>query len=159
MRNFLCSAAGWTAASVFVLLSVSSVSAQTAFQPTDVCASCGMTVVKYPGPKGLLETSDERKTFCSARALLCEMKAKHLADGGRVHDAGKTDWAHPEDDRLISAASAWYVYASGKKAVMGPSLAPFSDLAAAEAFQKTYGGTLYRFEELTTGILGCRAHN
>lgn len=148
-----------TAASVFVLLSVSSVSAQTEFQPTDVCASCGMTVVKYPGPKGLLQSGGERKPFCSARALLCEMKAKGLTAGGRVHDAGKTDWEHPHDEALIAASEAWYVYASKKKAVMGPSLAPFSDKRAAEDFRAAYGGTLYRFEDITTDILGCRAHN
>ena len=46
-----------------------------------------------------------------------------------------------------------------KKAVMGPSLAPFSDKRAAEDFRATNGGKLYRFEDITTDILGCRAHN
>ena len=147
------------AVSIFVGLTVSPVSAHPQFLPTDECASCGMTVVKYPGPKGLLQSEGERKPFCSARALLCEMKAKGLTAGGIVHDAGKTDWAHPDDEALIAAADAWYVYASQKKAVMGPSLAPFSNKRSAEDFQATNGGTLYRFEGITTDILGCRVHN
>lgn len=151
--------AATAAVSIFVGLAVFPVSAHPQFLPTDGCASCGMTVVKYPGPKGMLTSGGERKPFCSARALLCEMKAKGLTAGGFVHDAGKTDWAHPDDEALIAASDAWYVYASQKKAVMGPSLAPFSDKRAAEDFRAAHGGTLYRFEDITTDILGCRARN
>ena len=158
MMNFKKFAAV-AAVSIFVGLTVSPVSAHPQFGPTDGCASCGMTVVKYPGPKGLLQSENERKPFCSARALLCEMKAKGLTAGGLVHDAGKTDWEHPDDEVLITVSEAWYVYASKRKAVMGPSLAPFSDKRAAEDFRAVYGGTLYRFEDITTDILGCRAHN
>ena len=151
--------AATAAVSIFVGLAVFPVSAHPQFLPTDECASCGMTVVRYPGPKGMLTSGGERKPFCSARALLCEMKAKGLTAGGFVHDAGKTDWAHPDDEALIAASDAWYVYASQKKAVMGPSLAPFSDKRAAEDFRAAHGGTLYRFEDITTDILGCRARN
>ena len=69
MMNFKWFAAA-VAVSIFVGLTVSPVSAQSQFLPTDECASCGMKVVKYPGPKGLLLSEGERKPFCSARALL-----------------------------------------------------------------------------------------
>ncbi len=149
---------GGMALVALAFLTLSPAGAHPVVEPADACASCGMIVSKYPGPKGVVEDGRHR-AFCSARALVCDALARGSAQGAWVHDAGKTDWAQPEDDAFIDAASAWYVYASGKKAVMGPSLAPFSSEAAARAFQKENGGTLYRYDELTTGILGCRAHN
>ncbi len=140
------------------VFSLSPLWAHPVVAPTDTCASCGMVVTKYPGPKGVIEDGRHR-AFCSARALACEVLAHGGKEGAWVHDAARTDWARPDDAAFIRAESAWYVYASQKKAVMGPSLAPFASEADARAFQKANGGTLYRFDELTTGILGCRAHN
>ncbi len=141
-----------------VVFSLSPAVAHPVVAPEDACASCGMVVTKYPGPKGVMEDGRHR-AFCSARALACEVLSHGGKERARVHDAAKTDWANPDDAAFIRADRAWYVYASQKKAVMGPSLAPFSSEADARVFQKENGGTLYRFDELTPGILGCRAHN
>ena len=100
-----------------------------------------------------------QKAFCSARALACELTKAGDVKGAYVHDAGKTGWTHPDDAAMIDARSAWYVYGSEMKAVMGPSLAPFADKATAEKFQAEKGGKLLSAEELTAQVLGCRAHN
>ncbi len=141
-----------------VVFSLSLAEAHPVVAATDACASCGMVVTKYPGPKGVIEDGSHR-AFCSARALACEVLAHGGKENAWVHDAGRTSWSNPDDAAFVRADAAWYVYASQKKAVMGPSLAPFVREADARAFQKENGGTLYRFDELTPGMLGCRAHN
>lgn len=124
------------------------------------CASCGMEILKYPGPKGILWTaSGDKQSFCSARALACALLANKTVKKAYVHDAQKTSWTHPEDFAFIDAFNAWYVYKSEKKAVMGPSLAPFATKEAALSFQKKFGGELFQAHELTQTVLGCRQHN
>lgn len=65
------------------------------------------------------------------------------------------DWEHP-DATFIDAKTAWYVQGSSRKATMGKSLASFSTEEAAVAFRKEFGGTLYRWNDLTKEILGCK---
>ena len=136
------------------------VSAAT-FTDTDQCASCGMVIKKYPGPKGLIVLKDRSvQKFCSARGTACGYAAAMKKSGVVhvfMHDAGATDWKNPDDSKLIDATKAWFVYGSKIKAVMGPSLAPFATKEAAEAFQRENGGKLMRFADLTPEALGCGA--
>lgn len=151
-------AAGLTAALIFA---AGAAAAQTpVIHAGERCASCGMEILRYPGPKGVIVMKDgTQKAFCSARALACELAKAGDVKGAYVHDAGKTGWTQPDDAAMIDARSAWYVYGSKMKAVMGPSLAPFADKAAAEKFQAENGGKLLSPKELTAQVLGCRAHN
>lgn len=131
------------------------------FTEADQCASCGMVIKKYPGPKGLIVLKDTSvQKFCSARGTACGYAAA-LKKGEVVHvfmhDAGAVDWKNPDDSKLIDATKAWFVYGSKVKAVMGPSLAPFATKEAAEAFQKKNGGKLMTFADLTPENLGCGA--
>ena len=111
--------AGLTAA---VILTACAAAAQTPVIHTgERCASCGMEILRYPGPKGVIVMPDgTQKAFCSARALACELTKAGDVKGAYVHDAGKTGWTHPDDAAMIDARSAWYVYGSEMKAVMGP---------------------------------------
>lgn len=131
----------------------------------DQCASCSMWIERYPGPKGeiLFDNGDVFK-YCSARGMACEYLKLGSEEQTKVkalyaHNAQNNDWKKPSDDRFIDARKAWFVYGSSMKAVMGPSLAPFDNFEAAQAFQKEHGGTIYRFDELTQEILGCKARN
>lgn len=131
----------------------------------DQCASCAMWIERYPGPKGEMIFDDGNVLkYCSARGMACEYLKLASEDKAKVkalyaHNAQNNDWKQPSDDHFIDARKAWFVYGSEMKAVMGPSLAPFDNLKAAQDFQKEYGGTIYRFEELTREILGCKARN
>lgn len=128
----------------------------------DQCASCGMWITKYPGPKGALEFEDGQVLkYCSARGAVCGM-LEALKAGKRVktvwmHDVADNDWKRPKADTMVDVRDAWFVYGSLMKAVMGPSLAAFRQERDARAFQKTYGGTIYRLEDLTAEVLGCKA--
>ena len=131
----------------------------------DQCASCGMWIQRYPGPKGEIVFEDgSNLKYCSARGMACEYLKLDSAAQAKVkglfaHNTQGNDWKKPDDALFIDAKTAWYVYGSSMKAVMGPSLAPFAQRRAAEQFQKQYGGKLYRFEDLTKEILGCKQHN
>ncbi|MGL5047478.1 MAG: nitrous oxide reductase accessory protein NosL, partial [Shewanella sp.] len=105
----------------------------------DRCHLCGMAITKYPGPKGQIHLKNDPMVpkFCSSRDMFnfaLQGENTRQIDYMMVHDAAATDWAHPDDSAFIDAATAFYVYGSRKKAVMGPAVAPFSTQAAAEAF-------------------------
>lgn len=124
----------------------------------DRCHLCGMMITKYPGPKGQLGLKGETivPKFCSTRdmfnfALQPENKRQitHL----KVHDMSVTDWEHPDDNSFIDATSAWYVYGTSKKAVMGPAVASFSTEAAATQFANDFGGAVLTYDQITIELL------
>ena len=127
----------------------------------DRCHLCGMMITKYPGPKAELtfKNSDTIAMFCSSRdmfnfALQAENKRQisHIF----VHDAGATDWVNPSDSAFIDAKTAYYVYGTSKKAVMGSAVAPFSSVEAAENFAKEYGGKVLEFDDISLDLLATK---
>ena len=125
----------------------------------DQCHSCDMWITKWPGPKAeIVMKSGNVYKFCSVKCMSCTIqRLGETADmaGIWVNDAGATDWEHPEA-KFIDAKTAWYVQGSSRKATMGKSVAPFATKEAALAFQKEFGGTLYRWDDFTKEILGCK---
>ncbi len=124
------------------------------FQPGDECHVCGMLIARFPGPRGEAYVSRRERPlkFCSTRDLfawLLQPETAAVVQSVYVHDMAQTDWAHPEDTRLIDARSAWYVVGSERLGAMGPTLVPFAEPAAAQAFANSYGGQLLRFDEIT----------
>ena len=118
-----------------------------------------MWITKWPGPKAeIVMKSGNVYKFCSVKCMSCTIqRLGENADmaGIWVNDAGATDWEHPEA-KFIDAKTAWYVQGSSRKATMGKSVAPFATKEAALAFQKEFGGTLYRWDDFTKEILGCK---
>lgn len=138
----------------------------TASQPTqseaihehDRCHLCGMMITKYPGPKAQLRLKGETivPKFCSTRdmfnfALQPENKRQitHL----KVHDMSVTDWESPDDSAFVDAESAWYVYGTSRKAVMGPAVASFASKEGATQFATEFGGAVLTYEQITIGLL------
>ncbi|MEZ9595395.1 nitrous oxide reductase accessory protein NosL [Shewanella sp. 10N.261.52.F9] len=124
----------------------------------DRCHLCGMMITKYPGPKGQLVLKGETivPKFCSTRdmfnfALQPENKRQitHL----KVHDMSVTDWDTPSDNAFIDATTAWYVYGTSKKAVMGPAVASFSSKEAATQFATEFGGAVLAYDQITIELL------
>ncbi|GIU15307.1 nitrous oxide reductase accessory protein NosL [Shewanella glacialipiscicola] len=124
----------------------------------DRCHLCGMVITKYPGPKGQVHLKADKMVpkFCSSRDMFnfaLQSENKRQIDYMMVHDAATTNWDQPDDSAFIDAKSAFYVYGTTKKAVMGPAVAPFSTQAAAEAFAKEYGGRVLTFNDITLELL------
>ncbi|MFQ6370660.1 nitrous oxide reductase accessory protein NosL [Shewanella sp. YIC-542] len=128
-----------------------------AVQVHDRCHLCGMVIHKHPGPKGELLMSDGMvPKFCATRDMFSfalQPENQRRIKAMYVHDAGRTDWEHPEDSAFMDATKAWYVYGSRRKGAMGPSLAPFSSREAAEAFAASWGGRVLAYEDVTLSLL------
>ncbi|TVL38940.1 nitrous oxide reductase accessory protein NosL [Shewanella algae] len=124
----------------------------------DRCHMCGMMITKYPGPKGqlMLKDSDAVPKFCSSRDMFSfalQPENQRRIKAMFVHDMGTTDWEQPDDNAFIDATTAWYVYGTSKKGVMGPAVAPFSTKEAAQAFAEAWGGRVLAYEEITLELL------
>ena len=129
-----------------------------AFHPGDECHVCGMLIARYPGPRGqaYVRRRDQPLKFCSTRDLfawLLQPETAAVVEEVYVHDMAQTDWAHPQDTRLIDARSAWYVIGSERRGAMGPTLVSFADRAAALSFADQHGGRLMRFADITLPVL------
>lgn len=124
----------------------------------DRCHLCGMMITKYPGPKGQLSLKNETivPKFCSTRDMFnfaLQPENKRQITNLKVHDMSVTDWEHPEDSAFIDAKSAWYVYGTSKKAVMGPAVASFATKEGATQFASEFGGAVLTYEQITIELL------
>lgn len=124
----------------------------------DRCHMCGMMIKKYPGPKGEvhLKGQDVTPKFCSTRDMFnfaLQSENRRQITALFVHDMAKTSWEAPEDSAFIDAKSAWYVYGTSKKAVMGPAVASFSTKEAAVAFAQEFGGIVLSYDQIDSQLL------
>ena len=120
---------------------------------TDECALCGMTISRFPGPKGeaFFQGREEPLKFCSTRDLLAYLnqpESRTTLAAAFVHDLGQTTWQDPADSTFTDAQRAWYVVGHPLKGAMGPSPASFAERAAAEAFAAERGGRVLAFKEV-----------
>lgn len=127
-------------------------------QAGEECHVCGMIVSRFPGPKGevFVPRQEQAFKFCSTRDLfawLLQPDSAALVQAVYVHDMAQTDWDHPDDTRLIDAREAWYVAGSGRRGAMGPTLASFRERENAEAFARTEGGHILRYEDIDLEVL------
>ena len=127
-----------------------------AFHESDECHVCGMIIADFPGPKGQAVDKAGVKKFCSTAEMLgwyLQPENKLLDAKLYVHDMGKSEWAHPSDEHLIDARTAWYVAGTPLKGAMGVSLASFADEQQAQQLAAEHGGRVLRFEEIDHAVL------
>lgn len=121
------------------------------------CALCGMTIVRFPGPKGQACRRDGRQlTFCSVSDLLSWAWQPENApniSGLFVHNLSETGWEEPSDDHWIDARDAWYVIGHDRRAAMGHSPAPFTRRDDAKDFAARHGGEVFQFDALDWDLL------
>jgi len=128
----------------------------------DECHVCGMIIKRFPGPKAeaFVAGSDTPFKFCSTRdlfAYLLQPETKSQVRDIYVHDMGATNWAHPDDGAFMDARNAWYVVGSDRRGAMGPTLAPFKDRGAAEAFAREHGGRVLGFADISLEVMASLA--
>ncbi|MGS0682175.1 nitrous oxide reductase accessory protein NosL [Shewanella sp. 125m-7] len=124
----------------------------------DRCHLCGMMITKYPGPKGQVHLKGQTVVpkFCSTRDMFnfaLQPENKRQIEALFVHDVGATDWEHPTDDAFIDGKTAWYVYGTSKKAVMGPAVASFKNQDDAVKFAQEFGGAVLPYEKIDIELL------
>lgn len=128
--------------------------------PSEVLAEatgyyCGMRLAEHEGPKGqvYLASRSEPIWFSSVRDTIAftrlpeeprEIAAIYVNDMGRARN-----WAQPEPGTWIDARKAWFVIDSDVRGGMGaPEAVPFSDPAAAEAFQAQHRGRVVQLADV-----------
>ncbi|ABV35101.1 NosL family protein [Shewanella sediminis HAW-EB3] len=133
-----------------------------AIEKHERCHLCGMMITKYPGPKGQVHLKGQSVVpkFCSTRDMFnfsLQAENKRQISALFVHDMGATDWEQPGDDAFIDAfidaKTAWYVYGTSKKAVMGPAVASFKRQSQAVKFAQEFGGAVLPFEQVDLALL------
>jgi copper chaperone NosL len=116
------------------------------------CALCGMTIVRFPGPKGQACLRDGNLlAFCSVHDLLAwawQPESAPAIDSLHVHDLSRTGWDNPSDDAYMNARDAVYVVGHDQRGAMGHSPAPFSDTNDARDFAERHGGQLTAFADM-----------
>lgn len=109
-----------------------------AFHSDDECHVCGMTITRFPGPKGeAMEQRGKVRKFCSVSEMInwwLQPDNQLQTVALYVHDMANNQWDKPDDARLVDARSAYYVMAPEKKIAMGMPLAVFANKADAEAY-------------------------
>ena len=129
-----------------------------AFHSGDECHVCGMLITEWPGSKGqsINIQNGETHKFCSTVDMfswLLQPENKTLQAKIYVHDMAKTYWDQPEDEHLMDAREAWYVVGSGLMGAMGPSIASYSDRAAADQLAEETGGRVMAFDQIGLEVL------
>lgn len=129
-----------------------------AFHDGDECHVCGMLITQWPGAKGqsINQHNGETHKFCSTVDMfswLLQPENRTLQASVYVHDMAKTHWDHPDDGHLIDGKTAWYVVGSDLQGAMGPSLASYSDKAAAEKLASQRGGRVLSYSEISLEVL------
>lgn len=126
----------------------------------DACAVCGMDLGDAPGPRGQawIEGQLRPVIFDSVRDFFAWVLQPDHQVGVQalfVQDTARIDWQHPagEATTFIDARRAFYVAWQPLPGSMGPTLAPFSTRAAAEAFARQHGGAVLAFGEITPALV------
>lgn len=140
---------------------------QGAPPPVDVTAEatgryCGMLLRDHDGPKGQVYLRDTKQPvwFSSARDTLAFMRlpeeprdfvAIYVSDMARSQH-----WEQPDPGAWVDPRQAWFVIDSDRRGGMGaPEAVPFSNPAAAQAFQAAHKGRVVRLTEIPDAyILG-----
>ncbi|MEO8653406.1 MAG: nitrous oxide reductase accessory protein NosL [Ramlibacter sp.] len=116
----------------------------------------GMILLDYPGPKGQIHyDSGKPDFFCDTVGMFSMYLQPEQQKRVRalfVQDMGQADWKNPTG-HWIDAKAAYYVAGSKARGAMGPTLASFAREADAVAFAARDGGKVYRFDQVTPGMV------
>ncbi len=126
----------------------------------DVCATCGMFIHGYPGPRAeaYIEGRAAPLKFGSTRDFFAYILQPDNATQLQelyVQDSARIDWKNPSDaaDSFVDAHGAFYVAWQPLGGEMGPTLASFARLGDAQSFIKQYGGELMKFDQITPALV------
>lgn len=122
----------------------------------DTCAVDGMILMEHPGPKGQVLLPDgTRRYYCDLKELFGDWFDRERTPAGSVAFVQAMDgraWA-AHADGWVRADQARYVLGSSLAGAMGPTLVPFRQQAAAEAFIASHGGRLVAYQALDAEAL------
>ena len=116
---------------------------------------CGMRLVDHEGPKGQVHLAGTKQPvwFSSVRDTLAFMRLPEEPRdfvAAYVNDMGRSrHWEQPDSGAWVDPRKAWFVIESDMRGGMGaPEAVPFSELAAAQAFQAAHKGKVVRLTDI-----------
>ncbi len=120
------------------------------------CASDGMVIIDYKGPKAQILWKNNARTFyCEVREAFFEsldfVKRKNIL-AVFVQDFSNVNWGS-YIDLWIKAEDAFYVIDSKKDGAMGITYVPFSDYNKAILFVEKFEGKILKFEDIKLDVL------
>jgi len=120
----------------------------------DECHVCGMTITRFPGPKGqaFIRGNSTPFKYCSTRDMfshILQPEVRSRITRIYTHDMSSTAWDAPSNTAFTNARQAWYVINHPMQGAMGPTLATFAEKSAAENFIELHGGEIVRFDDIT----------
>lgn len=120
------------------------------------CILDGMVLADYPGPKAQIHYAGraEPDFFCDTVEMFhvyLNPEQARVVRGLFVQDMGKADWNEPKG-HWVDAKHAYYVHGSRRRGSMGPTIASFAQEGDAAKFAAEYGGKVYRFADITSGM-------
>ncbi len=116
----------------------------------------GMILLDHPGPKGQgLKKDATTDYFCDIPELINAVRDPepgHAYTHAYVQAFDGREWgSYP--DGWVEISRPVYVLGSDRIGAMGPTLVPFLETQAAQAFVQKYGGRILQFAELTPEVL------
>lgn len=129
-----------------------------AVQKGDICTVCGMEIDNQPGPRAEAYLAGKPVKFGSTRdfmGFVTQPDIVHQLGRLYVQDVARIDWQHPTGDphSFVDARTAYYVGWQNLAGEMGPTFASFTRKSDAEAFRRSHGGALLRFEQITPDLV------
>lgn len=123
----------------------------------DTCVVDGMILMEHPGPKGqVLLPNGTRRYYCDLKELFGDWFDRERTPEGSVAFVQAMDgrnWAAHRDG-WVRAQEAVYVLGSPLSGAMGPTLVPFREKSAAEAFIAQHnGGRVVAYQALNADVL------
>lgn len=123
---------------------------------SDSCSLDGMSLLDFPGPKAQIHYANgEKDLFCDTTemfSIYLQPEQQKRVVGIFTQDMGKASWEEPRGS-WIDAKQAFYVLGSKRHGAMGPTIASFAQQKDAETFTATYGGQVYRFDQITMNMV------
>lgn len=121
------------------------------FHDSDECHVCGMIVMDFPGPKGQAIQGGQARKFCSVAEMLgWWLQPENQSQNATlfVHDMAESEWAAPDDTRMIDARKAYFVPVPQLPGAMGEPLATYADPVVAQAMADRYDSQVLRLEQI-----------
>jgi copper chaperone NosL len=123
---------------------------------THSCASDGMIILNYNGPKAQILWKDGTRSFyCEVKEAFydfLDISKNRMIKGFFVQDFSYLEWGS-YFDKWILAKDAFYVIDSSKNGAMGITYVPFSKDDAAIKFFLENGGVIVKFSDIDFNVL------
>jgi copper chaperone NosL len=122
----------------------------------DSCSLDGMSLLDFPGPKAQIHYANgETDLFCDTTemfSIYLQPEQKKRVTGIFTQNMSQASWEEPRNN-WMDANQMFFVLGSKRHGAMGPTIPGFATQKDADTFAETYGGKVYRFDQVTMDMV------